>query len=199
MSIRILIRILSVLIFGGLLSCGHFQRPEYTRQGEYSTPEEFMSDRYTSRPSKTPARGPFRLRWPVANFDMSRGFRETGKGEHHGLDIRGRKNDPILAAHDGVVIFAGTGFRGYGKMIIIEYDGNWATLYAHLNAFKVKTADEVKAGDLIGLMGRTGRATGVHLHFELLKNKIPIDPLPIFERHGVTSGRRAEIKNSQTQ
>lgn len=126
-------------------------------------------------------RGPFQLRWPVANPIINRGFL-NGKRPHNGLDLKGRKNEPVYAAHDGYVVYAGSKFRGYGKMIILEYDDGWATLYGHLNKFKVKTGQEVKAGEEIGAMGRTGRATGVHLHFEVIRNKIPVDPLPLLEK-----------------
>ncbi len=91
--------------------------------------------------------------------------------------MRGPKNTPIVAAHPGRVIYVGRGFRGYGKMVMIEYNNRWASLYAHLNSFEVKQGQYVRMGDVIGRMGRTGRATGVHLHFELLKNKLPVNPM----------------------
>lgn len=180
-----IIRWCFLLILGGLISCGHLQTPEYTSPGEYATPDEYMNSKEIHRDEAQPPRGPFRLRFPVEKMSVSRGYLPRGRKEHHGLDLRGRKNDPIYAAHDGTVIYAGSGFRGYGKMIIIEYDQTWATLYGHLNKFAVKTGDLVQGGQLIGHMGRTGRATGVHLHFELLKEKLPIDPLPIFSAQGV--------------
>jgi murein DD-endopeptidase MepM/ murein hydrolase activator NlpD len=170
-----------------MLSCSHFERPEFSGPGDYATPGEYMNSAevQSSHDSQRPViRGPFQLRWPVANPIINRGFKVGGKRDHLGLDLKGRRNDEIFAAHDGYVVYAGNKFKGYGKMIILEYDGGWATLYAHLNKHKVKTGQEVKAGELIGLMGRTGRASGVHLHFELLKNKEPIDPLPLLDRNG---------------
>ncbi len=172
---------------GFLMSCGHYRTSEYVPQGDYSSPAEFMAEPNLTRPTKKMSRGAFQLGWPVKNMTINRGWIESGKKEHHGLDLGGRRNDPILAAHDGFVIYAGSGFKGYGKMVIIEYDSTWATLYGHLNKFKVKTGDEVKAGQQIGFMGRTGRASGVHLHFELIKNKIPIDPMPIFKAQGTVA------------
>lgn len=84
---------------------------------------------------------------------------------------------PILAAHEGVVVYAGNSFRGYGNMVLLEYNHQWATLYAHLDRIMVREGQKLRVGDKLGTMGRTGRATGVHLHFELIKNKQPIDPL----------------------
>jgi murein DD-endopeptidase MepM/ murein hydrolase activator NlpD len=185
------------LILCTALSCGHFQGPEYSgdndyvSQGEFSTSQELYNSKELIHPQrKTQPTGPFRLQWPVRKMSLSRGFKDGGsrRKTHLGLDIRGRRGDPIFAAHDGVVIYAGSGFRGYGKMIILEYDDTWATLYGHLNSFKVKTGDEVSSGALLGTMGRTGRASGVHLHFELIRNKTPIDPEPLLKfSRGVAS------------
>ena len=62
-------------------------------------------------------------------------------------------------------------------MIIVEYNKNWATLYAHLNKIQVSQGDWVQTGEQIATMGRSGRATGTHLHFELLKDKLPVNPM----------------------
>ena len=172
------------------LSCSHFKTPDYADQGgefgspieEYATADEYFSSQETKQFHKSTIRGPFQLYWPVDNPIVNRGYLNGGsKRAHYGLDLKGRRNDPIYAAHDGIVVYVGKKFRGYGKMVLIEYDNNWASLYSHLNSYKVVMGQEVKGGQLIGKMGRTGRATGVHLHFELIKNKKPIDPLPILK------------------
>ena len=62
-------------------------------------------------------------------------------------------------------------------MIILEFDEEWATLYAHLDSLSVKEGNIVERGDRVGRMGDSGRATGVHLHFELIKDKQPVNPL----------------------
>ncbi len=150
---------------------------------EFATPNEVLdSPDVKAHKRAGTRRGPFRLQAPVKKFVINRGFKtDDGGRDHLGLDLKGRRGDKILAAHDGVIIYAGHGFRGYGKMILLEFDQNWATLYGHLNRIRVKMGQEVCAGTQIGDMGRTGRATGVHLHFELIKNKTPIDPAPYFK------------------
>ncbi len=170
------------------LSCSHFEGPEFESQGEFSTPDELLNNREVRENSRPVARGPFHLSWPVAVPVINRGYKPDGgrRKQHLGIDLGGRKNDFIYAAHDGVVVYAGRKFRGYGKMIILEYDQSWATLYGHLNSFNVKNGQEVHAGDLIGKMGRTGRATGVHLHFELIKDKEPVDPQQFLQSRAVT-------------
>lgn len=128
--------------------------------------------------------GPFVLEWPVDAAHLTQKYRPPRNRKHQGIDLAGRMNTPILAAHDGIVVYAGRGFKGYGRMILVEYNHIWATLYAHLNRYKVKTGTWVKRGQLIGLMGRSGRVSGVHLHFELLKERQPIDPLSMLRLKG---------------
>ena len=151
---------------------------DYIWQGEFSTYKELYESDKTLElaPQDGDTLRPFKLQWPVRKIQISRGFSDEGKNSHLGIDLRGQKGDPIFAAHDGIVIYARSGFRGYGRMVILEYDKTWATLYGHLSRYTVKTGQKIHVGDVIGLMGRTGRATGVHLHFELMRDKIPIDP-----------------------
>lgn len=118
------------------------------------------------------------LRWPVPNAQLSRGYFIKKRGRPHlGIDIRGHRGRPIFAAHPGLVIFAGRKYRGFGNLVMIEFSEKWASLYAHLDKLDVHEGDWVEAGQQIGLMGNSGRSHGVHLHFELMKDKKPIDPL----------------------
>lgn len=96
---------------------------------------------------------------------------------HSGMDIAAAYNAPIVASADGVVTFAGYRF-GYGIMVEIAHGGGMITRYAHLNRAIVHNNQTVKAGELVGLMGSTGRSTGPHLHFELLAGDHKIDPYP---------------------
>lgn len=114
-----------------------------------------------------------KLTWPVKTGRVSQYF---VNGDHWGIDIAARKGTPIYAAHAGRVIYSGRGFRGYGKFIILE-SGNLATFYSHCNKLFVRQGQWVERGQLIGHVGRTGNATGPHLHFEVRRNRLPIDPL----------------------
>jgi murein DD-endopeptidase MepM/ murein hydrolase activator NlpD len=116
--------------------------------------------------------------WPVDEARMTRGFLNAGRG-HWGLDLANRKGTPILAAADGVVIYTGKGFRGYGKLVVIEHNDEWATLYAHLDRIHVREGQKITRGDKLGAMGRTGRASGVHLHFEIRHHRQPVNPLAL--------------------
>lgn len=117
------------------------------------------------------------LIWPVKNPRVSQPFAPPSNPKHDGIDLRGSLNTPIYAAHSGRVVYVGRKYSGYGKMILLAGPNGLATLYAHLNSYVVKKGQIIQAGQVIGAMGRTGRASGVHLHFEVLLNKIPVNPL----------------------
>jgi murein DD-endopeptidase MepM/ murein hydrolase activator NlpD len=127
--------------------------------------------------------------WPVWEARMSRGFmpRVKRKGRratrpHKGIDLAAQRGVPVMASTDGVVIYTGKDFNGFGKMIMIETVGEntgYATLYAHLDKIVVYDGQKVAQGEVIGALGNTGRSSGPHLHFEIRKSDgIPIDPLP---------------------
>jgi LysM repeat protein len=84
---------------------------------------------------------------------------------HTGTDIKLQSGDPVLCAFDGKVRLAKR-FSGYGNLVLVRHNNGLETIYAHLKSISVKVGDQVSAGELIGLGGRTGRATTDHLHFE---------------------------------
>lgn len=155
--------------------------------GGYRVPSDYArgpSGDYTIESKTLPyfPQGTFQLSWPVRNVKLNRGFRPKSDPDHDGIDLGGKKGSPILAAHEGLVIYTGSDFRGYGKMVLVEYSDEWASLYAHLDSIHVVAGQVVQPGASVGAMGRTGRATGVHLHFELLHKRKPVDPLPFLSR-----------------
>lgn len=105
-----------------------------------------------------------------------------GKRRHSGVDIKTRANDNILAAFSGIVTRSGPYF-GYGNCIVIRHDNGLETLYSHQSHNLVKVGQAVKAGDIIGLTGRTGRATTEHLHFEVFFKGRRIDPALVFDHN----------------
>jgi murein DD-endopeptidase MepM/ murein hydrolase activator NlpD len=129
--------------------------------------------------------------WPVDNARMTRGFLPHKKRPHLGLDLAAPKGTPIMAARAGTVIYTGREFHGYGKMILIESGDGWATLYAHLDKILVAEGKKVHQGEVLGAMGRTGHATGYHLHFEIRKDRGPVDPLPLLPGGDKIAARQA--------
>ena len=118
--------------------------------------------------------------WPANGYVTSPfGPREisTGPSLHRGIDIAGIKDQPIYAADGGVVIFSGLDEMVYGYYIMIRHDNGDITLYAHNSYLLVKEGENVWQGREIALMGDTGNAVGVHLHFELIINGVKVDPM----------------------
>jgi Peptidase family M23/LysM domain len=105
--------------------------------------------------------------WPANNHTLS-GFDYSPTTNHFGIDIRGALGDPVYAADNGVVVYAGWNDWGYGNVVVIDHDGGWQTLYAHLSSFNVGCGYSVYQGDVIGAFGSTGNSSGPHLHFEML-------------------------------
>jgi len=100
----------------------------------------------------------------------------TGLREfHRGLDISARRGTPIIAPADGIIITAGKDLH-LGRFIKIKHNDKFTTLYGHMLEHKVEKGQEVKRGDLIGLMGNTGMSTGYHLHYEVRKDSVSINP-----------------------
>lgn len=95
---------------------------------------------------------------------------------HTGIDIAGYLDDPVNPAMDGTVIYAGEIFWGFGKHVIIDNGNNIQTIYAHLDKIYVYPGEKVTTKDIIGAQGETGWATGVHLHFQVNVDGIPVNP-----------------------
>lgn len=100
----------------------------------------------------------------------------SGKQDFHkGLDFAGKKGSEVIAVGDGVVSWAGNK-SGFGKLVEINHGNGYTTRYGHNQSHMVKVGDTVKKGQLIALMGSTGRSTGPHVHFEVLHNGKTVNP-----------------------
>ena len=99
---------------------------------------------------------------------------------HAGLDFRGPLGAPIYAAADGRVSFAGVK-NGYGNCLEIVHGNGMMTRYAHMSGFRARVGQTVRAGDVIGAIGNSGRSTGPHLHFEVRVNDQAVNPRPFLE------------------
>lgn len=125
--------------------------------------------------------GPSSYRWPVVGT-ISSYFGRRGNRPHEGIDIAADRGTPILSARAGHVIYSGNGIRGYGNLVIVRHADNFTTVYAHLNKIQVRRGQYVRGGQRVGTCGRTGRASGYHLHFEIRNNRVPVNPLLYLRR-----------------
>lgn len=109
--------------------------------------------------------------WPAAGSVLA-GFEE---GKQKGLAIAGKAGDPVLAAADGRVVYAGSGLRGYGNLVIVKHNNTYLSAYAHNQALLVKEDQAVRRGQKIAEMGASD-AERVQLHFEIRRQGKPVDP-----------------------
>jgi murein DD-endopeptidase MepM/ murein hydrolase activator NlpD len=115
------------------------------------------------------------LAWPLRGVLIS-GFGTRDRDQHEGIDLAAPEGTPVLAAAAGEVLFSGEQ-RGYGNLVLLGHDRGLVTVYAHNSANLVSAGDRVERGQPIARVGRTGKATGPHLHFEVRVGARPRDPL----------------------
>ena len=112
--------------------------------------------------------------WPVSGA-VNSGFGPRGSSFHDGLDIAAPEGTPIRAVEHGEVIYSDQ-LRGYGNIVIIRHSGGIVSVYAHNQVNLVRDKQQVARGEVIALVGSTGRVTGPHHHFEIRKNNLAQDP-----------------------
>ena len=110
------------------------------------------------------------------NFGNQRIFNGVPKSPHTGTDIAAPEGTPVKAAADGKVVLSGKDYFYTGNMVVIDHGRGLQTIYAHLKQAQVQEGDFVKQGDIVGLVGRTGRATGAHLHWGASLNNVRFRP-----------------------
>jgi lipoprotein NlpD len=149
-------------------------KPLDGRPGAASAPVAAASAATVPAPAPAAAREPdddIAWQWP-ANGPVVTAFDEA---RSKGLAITGRAGDPVLAAADGRVVYAGSGLRGYGNLVIVKHNATYLTAYAHNRTLLVKEDQSVKRGQKIAEMGASD-AERVQLHFEIRKQGKPVDP-----------------------
>jgi len=137
------------------------------------TPESARGDR--PAPPELP-RGPSPFVWPVEAGVVTSPFGPRGDTHHDGIDIGSREGAPVRAARAGRVLYSDH-LRGYGNLIIVAHDDGYATVYAHNRENRARPGAEVRQGDVIALVGQSGKTSGPNLHFEVRKDNIARNPL----------------------
>ncbi len=156
---------------GGLSSEAAADAPEFDRrmQDIFGKLDEIASLQVAAAriPLTFPLRTAYRLSSP---------FGPRGGRLHKGIDLAGALNSPVLATGDATVFFSGVQ-NGFGNIVILDHGGGYKTYYAHLNRTRVSVGDRVARGDLIGDMGNSGRSSGVHVHYEIRKDGVSLNPM----------------------
>ena len=129
--------------------------------------------------------------WPVMGPVLS-GFGRRRSGWHAGIDIRAEVGTPVFAAAPGTAYFSGWE-RSYGRIIRIEHDNGFTSLYAHNLQNFVEVGDRVEAGTVIGTVGRSGRASAYHLHFEIRHEGMVYNPLYLLPARDTILARTDEM------
>lgn len=159
---------------------------------EVITPARARGDRPSARELPSGA-SPFV--WPVTSGVVSSQFGPRRASHHDGIDVSAPEGTPVRAARAGRVLYADE-LRGYGNIVILEHDGGYASVYAHNKTNHKRAGDRVRQGEVIALLGETGKTSGPNLHFEIRKDNIARNPLfflpPVPGRTASGTGRAGE-------
>lgn len=143
---------------------------------DFTNIEQFISEQ-RSLFAATPRGNPVNGGWITSEFGRRSGLiLDAGGSEFHkGIDIANDTGTPIRATASGVIVFSGRK-GGYGNMVVINHGYGYTTIYAHNSKNAVSSGDKVKMGQIIAYIGETGNATGPHLHYEVRRNDMSINP-----------------------
>lgn len=122
-----------------------------------------------------------KLRWPARGQIMSGFGAVDGGARNDGIDISLPKGTPVKAAENGVVIYAGTGLKEFGKTVLVRHGNGLVSVYGHASELIVERGDQVSRGQVVALSGMSGQANRPKLHFEIRKDAKPVDPLTYLE------------------
>jgi murein DD-endopeptidase MepM/ murein hydrolase activator NlpD len=156
----------------------------------YERERAHLAEVATSLSDTVPAS--LRLRQPTAgprssSFGLRRIFNGQSRSPHSGMDIAAAMGSPVIAAAAGRVIDTGDYFFN-GKTVWVDHGSGLLTMYCHLSAIDVKPGDALKAGDVLGAVGATGRVTGAHLHWSVSLNRVMVDPALFLDAVGASPG-----------
>jgi murein DD-endopeptidase MepM/ murein hydrolase activator NlpD len=141
-----------------------------------TAPRSGLKTPYSYTQNQTNYRKPLnRFIWPLHGRLTSK-FGHRWGSPHHGIDIQARRGTAIKASAPGRVIYSGKE-SGYGNLVIVYHGAGYSTIYAHASKLLTKKGRRVKRGQIIALVGSTGRSTGPHLHYEIRKRKAPVNPI----------------------
>lgn len=139
--------------------------------GTAAIPKTSLTSRTVSYSSASPD-----FTWPV-NGSIIEPFGTSARGVHNdGVNIAAPAGDAVRASQAGEVAFVGSGLKAFGNLVLVKHRGGWITAYAHLGDVTVKEGDLLDRGQVLGVVGQTGRVDSPQLHFEIRKSREPVNP-----------------------
>lgn len=159
------------------------RRPVGAATAPTTAPASSTAAPAASKPAPAPATpaGPAPTGWGWPSNGVLIGKFSSNGSLNKGIDIAGDLGQPVLAASDGTVVYAGSGLRGYGELVIIKHNETYVSAYGHNRKLLVREGQQVKVGQTIAEMGSTG-TDRVKLHFEIRRQGKPVDPLQFLPR-----------------
>jgi murein DD-endopeptidase MepM/ murein hydrolase activator NlpD len=113
--------------------------------------------------------------WPTVDRYIT-GYDYSPSTNHWGIDIDGELGNAVWSIDNGVIVYSGWSYNGYGNLVVVDHGNGWQSLYAHLNDFYVSCGESVFQGTPVGGLGNTGNSSGPHLHFELIYGSAKVNP-----------------------
>ena len=138
-------------------------------------------------------------RWPLQEVEVTSSFGIRHGDFHDGVDLRAPIGTRVYAAAPGVVIYSGSRISGYGKMLVIRHQDKLSTVYAHNSKLLVRKGQKVRRGQLIAYSGNTGRSSGPHVHFEVRKGIVAINPISLLVSPQVVNSANRRIASSESR
>ena len=144
---------------------------------------------------------------PIRNFDSSRAGASVGRKFnpffktiriHDGIDLAAEEGTPVIATADGTAVVVEEQVKGYGNRIVLQHECGLQTVYAHLGDISVRKGQAVCRGDVIGRVGSTGRSFAPHLHYEVVRDGLHLDPVHFFFGSLNPSGYRGMLLKTMT-
>lgn len=163
-------------------SLDHLAREIERQQERLSALENLLLDRKLSA-AVTPSGWPVQGGWVSSGFGLRADPFNGHQSHHEGVDIASNMGSPVLAMGDGVVSHSGEK-AGYGLLVEVTHESGLVTRYAHASAVLVRVGDRVQKGQSVALVGSSGRSTGPHLHFEVVRNGVSVNPMRYLQQTG---------------
>ncbi|MGE0616777.1 MAG: M23 family metallopeptidase [Bacteriovoracia bacterium] len=172
-------RAVSVVLVGLALASGCATRGGQNRRGWMDHWSRNSEPSISSRDLREIRAEAATWQWPVARPQVTSIFGPRNGTAHEGIDLRAKMKTKVLAADAGTVVYSDSRIGGYGRMVVIKHDRELFTVYAHHSRNLVKAGQKVKRGQQIALSGKSGNASGPHLHFEIRRGTVAIDPIAV--------------------